>query len=141
MRETMFASMMIPHHQQAIELSDLALKISKNPEVLQLAKEIKAAQAPEIEEMKLWGDVDTNMHSGHVMSGMLSEDELAALRKATGVEFDRAFLTGMIMHHQGAIEMAQSIINSRNHEVSSLARAIISTQKAEIERMKIILAK
>ena len=141
MRETMFASMMIPHHEQAIVMSDLALSKSTNPDVLELARGIKAAQAPEIEEMKSWGAVDTDMHSRHVMSGMLTDQELSELRAAQGKKFDQKFLEGMIKHHEGAITMAETIVDSKNPEVAALANAIITTQKSEIERMKVILSK
>ena len=141
MQETMFASMMIPHHQQAIVMSEIALTNTTNPDVLALANEIKAAQAPEIEQMKKWGEVDTDMHSGHVMSGMLTDEELSALRTAQGKDFDRLFLEGMIKHHEGAILMTEMIVDSKKPDVASLAQSIITTQKAEIERMKVILGK
>lgn len=141
MQETMFASMMIPHHQQAIVMSDIALTNTTNPDVLALANEIKAAQAPEIEQMKKWGEVDTDMHSGHVMSGMLTDEELSALRTAQGKDFDRLFLEGMIKHHEGAILMTEMIVDSKKPDVAAMAQSIITTQKAEIERMKVILGK
>jgi uncharacterized protein (DUF305 family) len=137
--DLMFASMMVPHHEQAIVMSDLALKNSSNPEVIALATEIKNAQAPEIEQMKSWGDLDMGSHAGHGMSGMLSNDELKELENATGPEFDQLFLTGMVKHHEGAIDMAQMVTDSRNQEVSTLANQIIKAQKAEIELMKELL--
>ncbi len=137
--DLMFAAMMVPHHEQAIVMSDLALKNSSNPEVIALATEIKSAQAPEIEQMKSWGDLDVGSHAGHGMSGMLSDDELKKLESATGPEFDQLFLTGMIKHHEGAIDMAQMVTDSRNQEVSTLANQIIKAQKAEIELMKELL--
>jgi uncharacterized protein (DUF305 family) len=139
-QDIMFAEMMIPHHEQAIVMSDLALSNSTNPEILKLAKEIKAAQAPEIGQMKSWEGVDASMHMGHTMMGMLDEDEINDLKAATGKEFDRLFLEGMIKHHEGAIDMAEMIDDSKNVEVAALGKAIISTQKAEIELMKSMLA-
>ena len=137
--DLMFAAMMVPHHEQAIVMSDLALKNSSNPEVIKLATEIKKAQAPEIEQMKSWGDLETGSHAGHRMSGMLSDDELKELESATGPEFDTLFLTGMIKHHEGAIDMAKMVTDSRNQEVSTLAKQIINAQQAEIESMKKLL--
>ena len=137
--DLMFSAMMVPHHEQAIVMSDLALKNSSNPEVIKLATEIKKAQAPEIEQMKSWGDLWTGSHAGHGMSGMLSDDELKELESATGPEFDKLFLTGMIKHHEGAIDMAKMVTDSRNQEVSTLAKQIINAQQAEIESMKKLL--
>ena len=65
--------MMIPHHEQAIEMSELALLNTTNPDVLQLAQQIKDAQAPEIELMKSWDGVKVSTHAGHTMDGMLSD--------------------------------------------------------------------
>lgn len=137
-QDIMFAEMMIPHHQQAIEMSDLALQNSKDPEVLKLAQQIKDAQAPEIEEMKSWG-ASSDAHMGHMMDGMLSDDEMADLRMATGPEFDRLFLEGMIKHHEGAIDMAEMVIDSRKADVAALAKAIIEAQRTEISTMKELL--
>lgn len=139
--DTNFAEMMIPHHEQALVMSDLALLNSTNPQILELAKEIKAAQAPEIEQMKRWGEVDTQMHMGHTMAGMLTDDEIADLKKTKGSEFDRLFLEGMIKHHEGAIIMARMVEESKNAEVAALAKSIIETQKTEIEKMKDLLSK
>ena len=138
-QDLMFAEMMIPHHQQAILISDLALENSTNPKILDLANRIKSAQAPEIEQMKSWPEVDTSSHMGHMMSGMLSENELAELRAARGADFDRLFLLGMIKHHEGAIDMAEMVSDSNNLEVATLAKAIIAAQRGEIEEMQALL--
>ena len=137
-QDIMFAEMMLPHHQQAIEMSDLALKNSTNPEVLALAQEIKDAQTPEIEQMKSWG-ASSMAHMGHMMDGMLSDEELSDLAAATGSSFDKLFLEGMIKHHEGAIDMAEMVIDSKNSEVAALAKAIIEAQRAEISKMKELL--
>ena len=133
--------MMIPHHEQAIEMSDVAFKNTTNPEVLQLAQEIKDAQAPEIDLMKSWPGVKESTHAGHMMNGMLSEDELGALREASGAEFDRLFLQGMIKHHQGAIEMAMDVKDSESKVVADLSAAIIKQQEIEIATMNELLLK
>jgi uncharacterized protein (DUF305 family) len=136
-----FAEMMIPHHEQAIEMSDIAFKNTTNTEVLQLAQEIKDAQAPEIDLMKSWPGVKESTHAGHMMDGMLSDDELDALQEASGTEFDRLFLQGMIKHHQGAIEMAMDVKNSKNKVVADLSAAIINQQEIEIAAMNELLLK
>lgn len=134
----MFAEMMIPHHEQAIEMSDLALAKSSDPGVRALAQQIKDAQTPEIEQMKSWG-ASSEAHVGHMMDGMLSDDEMTELTSVSGKEFDRLFLEGMIKHHEGAIEMADMVVDSTNSEVATLARTIIDAQRAEIEKMKVLL--
>ena len=131
-----FAEEMIPHHEQAILMSDIALTNSTSDEVLALARDIKAAQAPEIELMGSWTGVNASTHMGHMMDGMLSEEEIQKLRDSEGAAFDRLFLEGMIKHHQGAIEMADMIIDSANEEAALLGKNIVESQSAEIERMR-----
>ncbi len=138
-QDIMFAEMMIPHHEQAIVMSDLALSISKNPEILKLAQEIKDAQNPEIELMSSWDGVNASTHMGHTMMGMLNDEEIDELKAARGVTFDRLFLEGMIKHHEGAIDMAGMIDDSSNNEVAELGKNIITTQRAEIALMKQLL--
>ena len=140
-QDIMFAEMMIPHHEQAIEMSELALKNTGNPDVLALAEQIRGAQEPEIELMKSWPGVDLGGHSGHTMMGMLDENELEMLRVTTGADFDRLFLEGMIKHHEGAIDMAEMINDSKNPEVAKLGKAIIESQSSEIAAMKALLGK
>ena len=136
-----FAEQMIPHHEQAIEMSEIALLNTTNPDVLQLAQEIKDAQSPEIEIMKSWTGVKASTHAGHLMDGMLSQSELSELRQAKGKEFDVLFLQGMIKHHQGAIEMAQEVATSKNKDVANLSAVIIAAQKLEIDTMNELLLK
>ncbi len=142
-KDIMFAQMMIPHHEQAIEMSDLALQYSTNPEIRDVATKIKGEQAPEIELMESWTDshMGSHMesHAGHMMDGMLSEEEMDELKSARGVEFDRLFLEGMIKHHEGAIDMADDVDDSKNPDVAKLAQSILITQRAEIELMKELL--
>ena len=134
-----FAEQMIPHHEQAIEMSEIALLNTTNPEVLKIAQEIKDAQFPEIQIMKSWTGVKASTHAGHMMDGMLSEGELSDLRKATGRDFDVLFLQGMIKHHEGAIAMAQDVATSKNKDVANLSASIIAAQKLEIDTMKALL--
>ena len=137
--DIMFAEMMIPHHQQAVEMSELALATSTNPDIRALATEIRDAQAPEIEQMRAWGATGEE-HMGHQMMGMLSDAQMEALRAAEGKTFDRLFLEGMIAHHEGAIDMAQMIVGSKNTEARTLGENIVSSQTAEIKRMRELLA-
>jgi uncharacterized protein (DUF305 family) len=140
--DIMFAQMMIPHHQQAIEMSDLALKSSTNPDVLALARQIKAAQAPEIEQMKSWLQAaGTSLMGAHgmAMEGMLTDSEISELKSAKGVSFDKLFLQGMIGHHEGALTMISMIVDSDNAEARKLAKDIQTSQSAEIVKMKALL--
>ena len=136
-----FAEMMIPHHEQALKLVALANQNTTNPDVLALAEQIRGAQEPEIELMKSWPGVDAMTHMGHTMDGMLSDSEMDSMSSAKGAEFDRLFLEGMIKHHQGAIEMAKEVTDSKNQSVAKLADWIVSAQALEIETMKELLNK
>jgi len=140
--EIMFAAMMIPHHEQAVTMSKLALTNTTNPQVLDLAQRIKAAQEPEIVQMNTWLDGGYSMmgHDGHQMGGMLSDEELAKLETLRDKEFDQMFLESMIVHHEGAIQMTQMITDSSNKEVKTLADNIISSQTKELAEMKELLA-
>ena len=141
--DIMFAQMMIPHHQQAVDMSTLAETHTTNPEILALAKQIKDAQAPEIKQMTSWIESSgAGMDMGHDMGmgGMLTEEQMTALGKAQGAEFDKLYLEGMIGHHQGALQMAKMIEDSNNAEAKTLAANIVKSQSAEIEKMKQMLA-
>jgi len=92
--------------------------------------------------MKNWGSSMMGSHAGHMMDeGMLSDDEMAQLKDARGAEFDRLFLEGMIKHHQGAIEMADMILNSANLEVATLGKNVVESQSAEITRIRDLLSR
>ena len=131
-----FAEEMIPHHEQAVLMSDIALTNSTSDDILALARDIKAAQAPEIEQMGGWEGVRPSMHMGHMMDGMLSDEQIQELRDTEGAAFDRLFLEGMILHHEGAIKIAQKVTGSTNREVAALAASIIAAQEKEIAFMK-----
>jgi uncharacterized protein (DUF305 family) len=144
MNEIMFAQMMIPHHEQAISMSEIALKKSRNQGVLKLSRQIKSLQSSEKSQLTYWlKATDSSMTMDHdmKMSGMLSIKELASLKKLTGNEFDRTFLQLMIKHHQGALEALDLISDSRNVEAKTLAKAINSAQSKEITSMKLLLNK
>ena len=144
MDDRMFLMMMVPHHEQAVEMSDLVLQSTRNPEVKSLAEAIKAAQGPEIAKMKGWLDEWGMPDPGtdHMMGndGMLDAKQMAALKDATGTARDRLYIEGMIAHHEGAVQMAQDVINDgSNAEVKALAEAIVSAQQSEIAKMKQML--
>jgi len=122
-------------------MSEIARLNTTNPDVLQLAQEIKDAQSPEIELMMSWTGVKASTHAGHLMDGMLSEREISELRQAKGKEFDLLFLQGMIKHHQGAIEMAQKVTTSTNKDVADLSATIIKAQELEITKMNELLSR
>ena len=138
--ETMFAQMMIPHHEQAVTMSELALENTTNPDVIALATAIRDAQAPEIKQMQGWldGKSESHMHDME-MGGMLTDAELAELASLKDAAFDQTFLTAMIAHHEGAIEMAAMIKDSTKPEVEKLYKNIVTSQSAEIEEMKALL--
>ena len=138
--DVMFLQMMIPHHQQAIDMSDLALTKSSDSELLALAKDIRDEQAAEIVKMKAWldkagADLDPGHSMGHGMGGMLSDSELAALKAATGKNFDLLWLKGMTGHHVGAIDMATMIEDADNDEIKSFGQAIVTSQSAQNKQM------
>lgn len=161
--DVMFAQGMIPHHDQAVEMSEMVLgKEGIDPRVELLAKDIKAAQGPEIEQMRdwltQWGSPMTMMPGGgmsgmpdHDMSGpaampgmngqgMMSEQDMATLQNAQGVAASRLFLAQMVEHHRGAIVMAQKEIDSGRYSAAlELAHSIVSSQQDEIATMEQLL--
>lgn len=143
--DTMFAQGMIPHHAQAVEMSEMMLKKTGiDARVGALAGRIKAAQGPEIDRMTGWLDgwnEATQMPGGHAMSGMMSEDDLRKLDAATGPEASKLFLAQMTAHHEGAVEMANAEVRSgRNAEAIKLAKDVAASQGDEIKEMKDLLA-
>ena len=147
--DVMFAQMMIPHHQQAVQMADLATTRASSPVIKELAAQIKGAQQPEIDQMSAWlaewgvpvldRDEAMSDHGDHGMSGMLTDAELQTLADAQGAEFDRLFAEYMIMHHEGAIEMAEPVVGSADPRVAGLASAIIATQDVEINELQAFL--
>ena len=143
--DVMFMQMMIPHHQQAVDMGTLAETRAVNAEVKDLAMQIKDEQRPEIVQMQgLLQDAGASETMGHhmTMDGMLSDSEYSALEKANGAEFDRLYLEGMIAHHEGAIQMAKNAIaGNKNSIVKDLCDRIISSQQDQITYMKDLLTK
>jgi uncharacterized protein (DUF305 family) len=142
--DVMFAQMMVPHHEQAIEMSDLALERAGSPEVRELALEIKAAQDPEIETMRGWLEEWGAPHTapsdmGHD-GGMMSHSDMAELEAAEGSQFDAMWLMMMIRHHDGAVEMAEDVRSTTEDErVRAMADEIIEAQQSEIATMRTLL--
>ena len=148
-----FAQEMIPHHQQAIEMADLAESRAESQEVKDLATDIEAAQGPEIETLtgwlESWGEdvpeegmssMDHGDMSSDDMGGMMTDDEMADLEAASGAEFEQMFLTMMIEHHEGAIEMAKTEQSEGKFpEAVDMAKEIETTQAEEIQAMQDLL--
>lgn len=151
--DVMFAQMMIPHHQQAVEMSEMLLAKDEIPaEVAEFAQKVIDAQGPEIERMNAmltaWGEDPVDMgdmggmegmdHGG--MSGMMSEEDMAALEQAQGTEAARLYLEQMTAHHQGAIEMAQDEVEGgQTPQAVALAEKVVADQQAEITEMEQML--
>ncbi|QDZ15919.1 MULTISPECIES: DUF305 domain-containing protein [Humibacter] len=168
-QDAMFAQMMIVHHQGAIEMAGLAPTRAASAQVKDLAVKIKDAQQPEIDEMKAWlkgwGEPLTmpEMGSGSSpspsdMSGMdmstpmptdgagmnsmpgMTPQDMAQLKAATGPAFDKAFLSLMIQHHQGAIDMAkQEQSGGKDTKAKKLADNIVNSQSQEVTEMQAML--
>lgn len=149
-----FAQSMIPHHEQAVEMAQLAEDRAEGTEVKELAADIEAAQAPEIEQLTTWleewdaeapskqmdhgdmghGDPDSDM------GGMMTGEDMAMLEESSGAEFDEMFLEMMVEHHEGAVSMAETeVTEGANPDALAMAEDIIATQNDEIDQMKQLL--
>jgi uncharacterized protein (DUF305 family) len=146
-----FGQGMIAHHEQAIEMSEMALdpSVGATADVVDLATRIQAAQDPEIEQMSGWltawdEPVEMDMSDGHDMAempGMMSATQMDELAALTGADFDARWLAMMIEHHRGAIEMSETVLTEgANGDVLSLAQQIIDAQQGEITEMESLLA-
>lgn len=143
-----FAQAMIAHHEQAIEMSEIALDptVGAGPEVVALATAIRDAQDAEIDVMTGWltaWGAPLAMDGDHDMSeaGMMTPEDMNDLAAASGPEFDTAWLEMMLVHHRGAVSMAQDVqSDGADPAVRDLAGAIIAAQTAEIEQMEALLA-
>lgn len=153
--DVMFAQMMIPHHEQAVDMAKVVLAKSANADVKKLATAIEAAQAPEIARMKGWlsawakptampgtgGTGGMNgMDHGTGTDGMMSDADMQKFRAATGTELDTQFLQMMIVHHNGAIKMAEDeLAKGVNTDARKLAEAVKTSQSAEVQQMQKLL--
>lgn len=154
-----FAQGMVPHHAQAIDMAKLARQRAQSEHVKELARQIEAAQGPEIAKLSGWlqswgapvshtgmpgmpGMQHGNMDHGdmNMGQGMMSEDDMRKLGQVNGPEFDRMFLEMMIKHHEGAVTMAQTeVVQGQFPEAKQMAQQIITTQQAEIGTMRDLL--
>lgn len=146
--DVMFLQMMIPHHQQAVDISKLAIEKSKDVELIALATQIRKDQQAEIIQMESWlGDADSGHGMGHSMEGsmegsmggMLTKKELSALETATGKSFDLLWLQAMTDHHDGALHMVRMIRDARNAEIKRFGENVVIAQSAQIEQMKLMI--
>jgi len=155
--DTQFMQNMIMHHAQAVEMTALIDTHTENKDLRSLGARISRSQADEIKFMKRWlmaRDESTSppMHhmpgmdmSSHqmLMPGMLTEKQMAALRKAKGQEFDKLFLRGMIQHHDGALTMVKELFDTagagQDAELFNFATEVDSGQRAEIRIMQTML--
>jgi uncharacterized protein (DUF305 family) len=154
-----FSRDMATHHLQGVEMANVALERSEDPEVRQLAFDISATQTNQVGQMQgwlaLWGvppsggeQMGWMADGGHthsmtdgLMPGMATEQELAELRGLSGSAFDVQFLRLMIRHHQGGREMAEyAAAHAGERVVANLARTIAETQTAEVTTMTAMLA-
>lgn len=153
-----FATDMIPHHAQALVMVDMADGRDLTPETADLMERIEAAQAPEIEQMTGWleewdepvpdatgmgmtGGMDSDdMGDMGDMGGMMSEQDFDDLDAAQGSAFERMWLSMMIAHHEGAVEMSEVQLEEGEYaDALALAESIIESQQAEIEEMETLL--
>ena len=145
-----FAQGMIAHHEQAIEMAEIALDpgVGASPAVIDLATRIKGAQDPEVELMTGWltaaGEpVTMDASEGHDMSsmeGMMTAEQMDSMAAMTGADFNQIWLQMMIAHHEGAVSQSQTVkANGSNADVLALADTIINAQQAEITEMQALL--
>ena len=152
---------MIMHHAQAVEMTALIEERTQNKQLRLLGERISKSQSDEIAFMKRWLEqrgepithsmpsADSSGHHGHgasremLMPGMLSKEQMEALRKAKGKEFDRLFLTGMIQHHNGALVMVDELFKTagagQDAVLFNFATDVDSGQRAEIRSMQTLL--
>lgn len=145
-----FMQGMIAHHAQAIVMARLAESNGANPQVLKLSRKIDQSQVPEIQIMQEWlrqykqFAPDTSSWRHMSMTGMLTTEQLTELEVAKGVDFDRAFLKYMIMHHEGALIMVDELFASpmagQEVDVSVFANEVVTAQTGEIGIMRRLLA-
>ena len=153
--DVMFAQMMIPHHQQAVEMSEMLLAKDDIPaNVRDFAQGVVEAQGPEIERMNAmltaWDEEPMaesdgmegmeGMDHGSSMDGMMSEEDMQQLEDAQGTEAARLYLEQMTVHHEGAVDMARDEVdNGENPQAVALAQQVIEDQEAEIQEMETML--
>lgn len=144
-----FATNMIPHHQQAVDMAALVPQRSTDPAVIALASQISAEQGPEIQALNVllvqWNagsdDSTAHDHAPMAMAGMVDDATMTKLESLSGAEFDKLWLQSMIGHHQGAIEMAKAeVAKGDNVDAVTMAKNIVAAQQLEIDKMQQMLA-
>ena len=150
--DVVFAQGMLPHHQQAVEMARLAAGRAADPRVKDVATRIEAAQAPEIQTLNEWLDAwgaeaasSTGMEHGSAghgdSGGMMSTGDMEDLANSSGADFDGMFVDMMLVHHRGAVQMAETeIAEGENPDAITMAETIRDTQNAEITEMQQLLA-
>lgn len=144
--DVMFAQQMIAHHKQAIDLSELVADRTANTAIIDLARNIQAAQQPEINTFTQWlgewgAPVDAQGHdaAGH-MPGMVDGAVVDRMTSLSGTAFDKLWLQSMIAHHQGAIAMSNAELTGGKYPAAKeLAQQIIDNQQPEIDTMQGLL--
>jgi uncharacterized protein (DUF305 family) len=140
-----FAQGMVPHHEQALEMTELVASRTENPHVIDLAARISKAQQPEIDRMNGWlktwsAPVQASSHTSHGHSESHGMVELGNLADLDGIEFDRQWLSLMIQHHRGAVEMARKHLSAgTDPETRKLAQDVVTHQEEEISEMESLL--
>ncbi|WP_459546513.1 DUF305 domain-containing protein [Nocardia sp. X0981] len=142
-----FAQEMIPHHRQAVQMAELAPSRAADPAVIDLAARIEQAQDPEIATMTGWlqgWGAPVPEEAGHAhhgdMPGMMTAEQMTRLADARGAEFDRMWLTMMVAHHEGAVQMARTeLAEGTDPAARALAQQIIDSQQGEIQQMNALL--
>ncbi|MCE7010497.1 DUF305 domain-containing protein [Kibdelosporangium philippinense] len=141
-----YIRMMIKHHQQALEMTGLVPERGANPTLKSFASRIADTQGPDIKSMEAWlsknGSGGGAAHGGHEqMVGMVTPEQLATLRAASGPDFDKLFLQLMTAHHEGALSMATDVLQTGSDVfVEEMAQDVIVTQEKEIAQMKAMTA-
>ncbi|WP_027661308.1 DUF305 domain-containing protein [Salinispora fenicalii] len=143
--DTWYVQMMIPHHEQALEMSELVPGRAADPQVVALAERIRASQAPEIELLRAWLKarnlpVEVPGHDHDAMRGMQSPEAMRRLAESRGAEFDRLFVEMMSDHHAGAVEMSIDLLKVGAEPILlEFANSVAVEQNVEIGRMRELL--
>ncbi|MGZ4895603.1 MAG: DUF305 domain-containing protein [Candidatus Angelobacter sp.] len=151
---------MILHHAQAVEMTALISSHTENKHLRSLGARISSSQSDEIKFMRRWlaargepvsmtmpgmKDMDRSGHPMTLMPGMLTLEQMEALRKARAGQFDHLFLTGMIQHHNGALTMVKDLFDTpgagQDAELFDFATDVDTGQRAEIRIMQTMLEK
>ncbi|MFD9698509.1 DUF305 domain-containing protein [Lentzea sp. NPDC059081] len=140
-----FVRGMVPHHEQALDMSGLVTARTENPRVIEIAKRIADVQRPEIDRMNGWlrtwnAPVEASSHTSHGHSDSHGMVDLGDLANLDDTEFDRQWLSLMIQHHRGAVDMARTHLSAgTDPEARKLAQDVVAHQEKEIAEMESLL--